>query len=200
MTTQLHVNRNRNEVESQSKLYEQDNNDCNSILNNQVRNKIQYNHQLDINECTHPNEDKLVEAEHQVSLMMSDSQVVNNDYNVNFHYIQQPAPKIIYLNDLQTSLLVMQDGHNNAHGLRIPIPLKWNMKLFDALCMSAADRQVADYLRFGWPLSRDDSPVTQTWGNHNSALQYPQQVTEYICKEMKYGTLMGRFATSPYPL
>ena len=56
------------------------------------------------------------------------------------------------------------------------------------------------FLKYGWPLNRDlNAPVAQTWQNHASEVCYPQQVTSYIEKELKYKTLLGPFMTSPFP-
>ena len=57
---------------------------------------------------------------------------------------------------------------------------------------------MAKYLRFGWPINRGKGPVEQTWGNHSSAIRYSVQVTWYIQKEVRMGTLLGPFLTSPF--
>ena len=103
------------------------------------------------------------------------------------------------LTDLQIVKLVNEDGRINACGARIPIRSNWNFRLLDSLCNSDDDREVVTFLRYGWPINRDNSPLPRSWMNHNSANQFQEQVTRYICKELRHNTIMGPFVTSPFP-
>ena len=94
--------------------------------------------------------------------------------------------------------LAMHDGRPNVTGLRIPLQTNWNLHLFNSLCTSAADREVAAYLRYGWPLNQANAPLPKTMWNHRSAEENQSQVTQCILKEMKEGTIMGPFVTTPF--
>ena len=94
---------------------------------------------------------------------------------------------------------VRSGGRINAVGAKIPIKSNWNLRLLEKLCESASDREVLAFLRYGWPINRDDSPLPQTFDNHSSAKRYSQQVTDYLWKELRHNTLMGPFVTSPFP-
>ena len=112
--------------------------------------------------------------------------------------VSQVKPAELY-SDLEIAQAVNKSGVCNAVGLRIPLKSNWNIELFWQLCTSRADREVALYLLYGWPLNRDNGPVAQTIGNHKSALNYPQEVTAYIMKEIRLGAMIGPFVTSPFP-
>ena len=84
--------------------------------------------------------------------------------------------------------------------MQIVIRSNRNLSLIESLCQSTSDREVALFLKYGWPIDRDESPVVQTYTNHKSAIRYPQQINQYILKELRFGTLMAPFVTSPFDL
>ena len=102
------------------------------------------------------------------------------------------------LDDVEIAKSIMMDGRINALGLQIPVKSNWNHLLLDSLCTSRSDREVAMFLKYGWPLNRANVPTAITLGNHNSAIKYPLHVSQYISKELKYKTLIGPFATTPF--
>ena len=102
--------------------------------------------------------------------------------------------------EVSIATAVMNSGKNNSVGLKIPLKSNWNMELFINLCTSRSDREVAQYLLYGWPINRQPGPLTWTYRNHPSAERHPHQVTKYIEKELRLGTIMGPYATSPFPL
>ena len=101
--------------------------------------------------------------------------------------------------ELKIAQAVMNSGCINAVGLQIPVISNWNIQLFQDLATSTHDREVATFLKYGWPLNRQPGPVSQTYWNHKSALQYETQVTANILKEFKHNTMLGPFASSPFP-
>ena len=67
-------------------------------------------------------------------------------------------------------------------------------KIFD-------DKQIIDFLKFGWPLSFegvldfcDDLNVT----NHKGATEFSQDVDKYINSELREGRIIGPFKKSPF--
>ena len=66
---------------------------------------------------------------------------------------------------------IRSTGKISAIGARIPIPSNWNIKLFQSLAVSDADREVVTYLTYRWPLSHDGRTATSiTTGNHGTAI------------------------------
>ena len=84
------------------------------------------------------------------------------------------------------------------YGPRVPIRSNWNIQLLQQIVMSVADREVVQFLQFGWPLNHDGRKVTVTLDNHASAKQYPDQMWHYICKEWRLGCLLGPFLRLPW--
>ena len=89
-------------------------------------------------------------------------------------------------------------GTPNVYGARVPMATHWNLQLWSQLATSTADREVVQFLRYGWSLNHDGSPVTVTWGNHAFAERYPQLMQEYLDKEFAMGCLLGPFETIPW--
>lgn len=101
--------------------------------------------------------------------------------------------------DLQVAQQVLQSGKPNVYGARIPIDSNWNFSLLWALSRSTTDREVVSFLRYGWPLNREMAvPLTITLKNHKGALDHPQDVEDYLQKEMEYGTLVGPLCSPPW--
>ena len=127
--------------------------------------------------------------------------IINCDQSNNFKLSRYQMPLFAHndLTDEQLAKVLMEDGRLNITGLRIPLKTNWNMELFESLCTSVADKQVALCLKYGWLLNRDNSPLSRTWVNHPSANRHPQEVLRYLCKELRLRTIFGPYLTSPFP-
>ena len=93
---------------------------------------------------------------------------------------------------------IRDTGQPNVYGARIPLQTNWNVALLKQLVTSTSDREVVEFLTFGWPLNHDGREVTITLRNHASAEQYPQHMQKYISKEKDYGCLLGPFLVPPW--
>ena len=89
-------------------------------------------------------------------------------------------------------------GKQNVLGARVRINFTWNLALAHQLATSSSDREVVEYLTFGWPLNHDGRCMSITLQNHVSALEFPQQVTNYVTAELQKGVLIGPMATLPW--
>ena len=99
---------------------------------------------------------------------------------------------------VQLSSYVRSTGKPNIYSAQVTLPTRFNLPLMYSLASSTSDRETVGFLRYGWSLNHDGSPVTMCLKNHTSALQYPVQMTEYIIKEMSLDSLLGPFLTSPW--
>lgn len=100
--------------------------------------------------------------------------------------------------DLHLAQVVRNSGKPNVYGVRIPVSTNWNFDLLNSLATTVTDREVVQYLRFGWPLNRElDVPLTITLGNHMGARQYPEEVDRYLQKELHFGALVGPLCSLP---
>ena len=89
-------------------------------------------------------------------------------------------------------------GKLNVLGARVRINYVINFELAEDLATSASDREVLQYLMYGWPLNHDGRPVAITLENHATALQFPEHIAKYINKEIGLNCLLGPFITIPW--
>ena len=89
-------------------------------------------------------------------------------------------------------------GQANVLSAQIPIKTGWNIRLLSSLAESRSDREVMQYLLFGWPINHDGCEVTVNTSNHGSALRFVEHVDDYVQTELKLKCLLGPFATLPW--
>lgn len=89
-------------------------------------------------------------------------------------------------------------GVPNVFGARIKLDSCWNFELMQQLVTSTCDREVVEFLKYGWPVNYNGSHPPITWANHGGALRYKQHISEYIFKELKYGALVGPLCSLPW--
>ena len=95
--------------------------------------------------------------------------------------------------------LVMLSGKPNRFGCRIPLNTNWNLQLLESLLQDYPDKGIVEWLRFGFPISRDTLPkVLPATSNHKSAIDNSKEVNEYLSKEIKKGATMGPFTYLPF--
>ena len=101
----------------------------------------------------------------------------------------------VYLNQL-----VMQNGYPNAWGARIPVESGWNITLLKSLLKEYHDKDICDWLTYGWPISRPPTwpDPTPTFNNHSSAVNNPAAINAYIEKEIHRGGVCGPFFGVPF--
>ena len=81
----------------------------------------------------------------------------------------------------------------NVYGARIPTQTRWNIPLMRQLADSVADREVVEFMQYGWSLNHDGCPTTVSTVNHASAERFPEAMDRYIHKETSMGCLLGPF-------
>ena len=86
----------------------------------------------------------------------------------------------------------------NVYGARIPLHTAWNVHLMQQLAESTSDREVVQFMIFGWSLNHNGAPVTISTFNHPSADRHPDVMNDYIRKEFAHGCLLGPFVTPPW--
>lgn len=90
---------------------------------------------------------------------------------------------------IQLHRQVKQYGTYNRYGARIPVPSKMNLTLFENLLTDYHDRDIIEWLRFGWPtgvpleVNEFDSQLI----NHKGATEFPDHIDQYFLKEIKAG-------------
>ena len=101
--------------------------------------------------------------------------------------------------DIALHQKVMEQGYPNRWGARIPVKQRWNLELFEEKMTNYEDKEVVEWLRFGWPTGRLPSlgdPSIST-GNHKGATEYPEALAKYIRKEQQHEAVMGPYQHIP---
>ena len=95
---------------------------------------------------------------------------------------------------------VWQQGYPNVYGARIPVPSDWNIDELERMLTGYNDREVTQFLRFGWPSNRLPQAPDPCISNANyaSANSFPEYVETYINKEIKAGATFGPFQKIPF--
>ena len=102
--------------------------------------------------------------------------------------------------DIQKHQEVLSKGYPNRWGARIRVESTWNIELFSSLLADYEDREVVEWLKYGWPTGRLPTlqPPTLNKKNHKGATDYPEQMKKYISKEAKYKAIMGPYKKIPF--
>ena len=99
---------------------------------------------------------------------------------------------------LEAIQYVRNTNRPNIYQARIPLKTSWNIPLCFQLAESTSDREVVNFLLYGWSLNHDGRDTTNTFRNHPTAINHPAQVDKYISKEFQLGCLLGPFVTPPW--
>ena len=88
---------------------------------------------------------------------------------------------------------IRASGLPNYRAVRIPIKSGLNVEAWERHLKDYEDKRVVQYIKFGFPLSLNNPHELNNTDitNHYSACQHPQQVQQYIDKEIKLGALLG---------
>ena len=105
---------------------------------------------------------------------------------------------IIY--DIMLAHSIIESGVPNKFKKCIPLCTAWNIKLLEMFHTDYEDREVVDWLTYGFLVSRNDSvaKIEPADHKHNGVNLFPQHIHEYIDTELKYHATMGPFAVLPF--
>ena len=89
--------------------------------------------------------------------------------------------------------MILSTGLPNYEMDRYPIQSELNIPAWEQYLQDYPDQRVLQYLKFGFPLSIVNCHELHNVevNNHYSAIQYPDQVQNYLDMEQKHGALLG---------
>ena len=95
---------------------------------------------------------------------------------------------------------VRKKGYPNRWGAKIEVKSTWNVTLMEELLQDYEDKEVVEWLKFGWPTGRIQQlpPPVTTRKNHKGATEHPEHLKRYIEKEASYGAVMGPYDKIPF--
>ena len=102
--------------------------------------------------------------------------------------------------DIALHNTVLEKGYPNRWGAQIPVKSKWNLDKMEKWLEHYPDREVVEWIRYGWPMGRlpTANPPTLNTKNHKGATEYQQQLRQYLNKEIAHGAVMGPYAKIPF--
>ena len=133
--------------------------------------------------------------------MESNKSTIRDDSNkIQIHSISEITELQREYPSLLLAERVMTKGYPNRYGARIPIETKWDLDSMEHMLHKYHDKEVVQWLRYGWPSGRLPTlgPPAWTATNHTSAVEFPQQLTAYIKKEAALGAVIGPFQKIPF--
>ena len=88
----------------------------------------------------------------------------------------------------------------NFQGCRIPLVSNWNCEYLEENLVEYDDKQVVDFVKFGWPIGLVETEFKQCRPpkNHRSATDYSEEMDRYIAREVAEGTLLGPCISNPF--
>ena len=89
---------------------------------------------------------------------------------------------------------------SNYRGARIKVVSNLNVKQFRHLLQDYKFSRIIDYVEFGFPLTLDYNNFTyiESTDNHQSAMQHPGAVKQYLATEIGNNAIVGPFETAPF--
>ena len=88
--------------------------------------------------------------------------------------------------------IVRETGVTNHRGACIQVNNDWNLDLLEEWLEGYNNKEVVNYLRYGWPLNAKDTPINNTSPpNQEGACSNPEKVGEYLKQELKNSPIRG---------
>ena len=73
------------------------------------------------------------------------------------------------------------------------------MELMESLLSRYEDKDVVEWIKFGFPMSRDEDPIIiPATTNHSGALLHSEAIEQYLDTELRHNAIMGPFNIPPF--
>ena len=87
----------------------------------------------------------------------------------------------------------------NAFSFRVPIPSRLHLDTWHHLLSDFSDNVICEFLEFGWPINYTSPNLpTPVSHNHPSACNHPDDVRQFIAKEVQLQATAGPFSVTPF--
>ena len=100
---------------------------------------------------------------------------------------------------IEANKLIRQSGVPNYVGCQIRIPSPWNVELFEELLTGYEDKEIIQFLKFGWPVETHDLKQDSTLPkNQKEARDNIGKVVDYLKDEIRNCSILGPLLVSPF--
>ena len=95
--------------------------------------------------------------------------------------------------------MVNESGSWNKDTCCVKVNKSWNFTLLSQLLIDYHDKEILQYLMFGWPVDHDeDTPLELRGCNHRGATEFEEVIDKYIEKEIRLGATIDPFENIPF--
>ena len=99
--------------------------------------------------------------------------------------------------DIQLHHQVLTQGYPNRWWAQIPVRSKWNLDKFEELLQDYDDKEVVEWMWYGWPTGRLPT-LPEPHISNKGATDHPSALQNYIAKEASHQAVMGPFLKTPF--
>ena len=111
---------------------------------------------------------------------------------------QDSESEVMAMDPVELHQKVKRFGKPNFLGARIRVQTQLNVNAWEALLVDYWDRQLIEFLKFGFPLGFNrNASLSHDDTNHKSAIEYPEHVEAYLAEEISHGAIVGPFTDHP---
>ena len=100
---------------------------------------------------------------------------------------------------VHTNNVIYESKMPNYLGLQIPVMQFWNLDVFENLLVDYPDKEIIQFLKFGWPINHDgrqySNGICENWKGANL---HASQVNKYLKPELLYKSVIGPFRANPF--
>ena len=94
---------------------------------------------------------------------------------------------------------MFNSGLYNFQGLKINLPIFWNIQVLEKLLHNYKDKEIIPFLKYGWPISHDGRRYnTEKIKNWKGTLINKTAIKAYLENELKYKSVVGPFKSNPF--
>ena len=94
---------------------------------------------------------------------------------------------------------VFNSGLYNFNGLKLKLPVFWNIKVLEKLLHNYRVKEIIQFLKYGWPISHDSRRYnTEKIKNWKGAMINKTAVKAYLENELRYKSVVGPFKSNPF--
>ena len=94
---------------------------------------------------------------------------------------------------------VRLSNHHNFQDRKINVNTNWDLDKFEEWLEGYHDKEIVNYLRFGWPLNTEGAERRDTIPpNQNGAQCNKEELRKYIKAKIQSGSVIGPFFKNPF--
>ena len=100
---------------------------------------------------------------------------------------------------IHANQVIRRSGMYNYEFCKFPVPCSWDLDKFESLLTGYDDKEIITFLRYGWPIDTSQIMLQESiLPNQKGARDSPNDIQEYINKELANNSIIGPFNSVPF--